>query len=157
MKITAFSLGKPHEKYLEAGIQLFSDRIQHYYPFRWEIIPPPRHAGKMEPAELKMEEGKIILSKLQASDQLILLDERGKQISSPDLANLITLKANQATSHLVFLIGGAYGVSDPVVTRAQFTWSLSPLVFPHMLVRLILAEQIYRACTIIRHEKYHHS
>jgi 23S rRNA (pseudouridine1915-N3)-methyltransferase len=111
----------------------------------------------MEPAELKMEEGKIILSKLQTSDQLILLDERGKQISSPDLANLITLKANQATSHLVFLIGGAYGVSDPVVTRAQFTWSLSPLVFPHMLVRLILAEQIYRACTIIRHEKYHHS
>lgn len=157
MKITAFSVGKPHEKYLEEGIKLFSDRIQHYYPFRWEIIPPPRHAGKMDAAELKFEEGKIVLSKLQAGDQLILLDERGKQLSSPNLAQLITQKANQATSHLVFLIGGAYGVSDQVTARAQFTWSLSPLVFPHMLVRLILSEQLYRACTIIRNEKYHHS
>lgn len=157
MKFTLFSVGKAHEKYLEEGINLFSQRIGHYYPMQWEIIPPPRNAGKMGEAELKLEEGRQILSRLQSSDFLILLDERGKLLSSPELANLIVQKANQGMSKLVFLIGGAYGVSGEVSARAQFTWSLSPLVFPHMLVRLILAEQLYRACTIIRNEKYHHS
>lgn len=157
MKLTIFSVGKAHEKYLEEGISLFSARISHYYPFQWEIIPPPRHAGKMDETELKLEEGRQILSKIQASDYLILLDERGKLLSSPDLAKLIAQRANQGTSKLVFLIGGAYGVSEEVKVRANFVWSLSPLVFPHMLVRLILSEQLYRACTILRNEKYHHS
>ncbi|MBU3715197.1 MAG: 23S rRNA (pseudouridine(1915)-N(3))-methyltransferase RlmH [Ferruginibacter sp.] len=157
MKITIFSVGKSHEKYLEEGIKLFSDRISHYYPIHWEIIPPPRHAGKMDVAELKSEEGRLILSRLLSGDCLILLDERGKLLSSPDVAALITQKANQGISKLVFLIGGAYGVSEDVKARAQLIWSLSPLVFPHMLVRLILSEQLYRACTILRNEKYHHS
>jgi 23S rRNA (pseudouridine1915-N3)-methyltransferase len=94
---------------------------------------------------------------LQPTDHLILLDERGKQLSSPGLAQLINQKANQSVSRLVFLIGGAYGVSEEIQSKANFTWSLSQLVFPHMLVRLILAEQLYRACTILRNEKYHHS
>lgn len=157
MKITIFSVGKAHEQYLEEGIDLFSTRIGHYYPLQWEIIPPPRHAGKMDADQLKSEEGKQVISRLLPGDCLILLDERGKQLSSPDVAAMITRKANQGISKLVFLIGGAYGVSDDVKARAQFIWSLSPLVFPHMLVRLILSEQLYRACTIIRNEKYHHS
>lgn len=157
MKIAIFSVGKAHEKNLEEGIKLYSDRILHYYPLQWEIIPPPRHAGKMEESELKWEEGRQILSRLQSGDYLILLDERGKLLSSPDVAKMIAQKANQGMSKLVFLIGGAYGVSEDVKARAQFIWSLSPLVFPHMLVRLILSEQLYRACTILRNEKYHHS
>jgi 23S rRNA (pseudouridine1915-N3)-methyltransferase len=157
MKLTIFSVGKAHEKYLEEGIKLYTDRISHYYPLHWEIIPPPRHAGKMEESELKVEEGRQILSRLQSGDCLILLDERGKLLSSPDVAKMIAQKANMGMSKLVFLIGGAYGVSEDVKARAQFIWSLSPLVFPHMLVRLILSEQLYRACTILRNEKYHHS
>jgi 23S rRNA (pseudouridine1915-N3)-methyltransferase len=157
MKFYVFSIGKGHDEYVKEGIRLFSDRLNHYYPLQWEIIPPPRHAGKMEESELKWEEGRQILSRLQSGDYLILLDERGKLLSSPDVAKMIAQKANQGMSKLVFLIGGAYGVSEDVKARAQFIWSLSPLVFPHMLVRLILSEQLYRACTILRNEKYHHS
>jgi 23S rRNA (pseudouridine1915-N3)-methyltransferase len=87
---------------------------------------------------------------------LILLDEKGKMLSSPGLANLMQQKANQSAQRIVFLIGGAYGVDDEIKKRANFTWSLSELVFPHMLVRLILAEQVYRACSILANEKYHH-
>ena len=93
---------------------------------------------------------------LQPTDILILLDETGKMLSSPGLAKLIQQKANQSAQKIVFLIGGAYGVDEEIKKRAQFTWSLSELVFPHMLVRLILAEQVYRACSILANEKYHH-
>ena len=157
MKIIAFSVGKSHDQYISEGVEIFSDRIKHYFPFSWELIPPPRQAGKMSGEELKQEEGRLVLARLQSSDHLILLDERGKQLTSPGLAQLINQKANQSVSRLVFLIGGAYGVSEEIQSKANFTWSLSQLVFPHMLVRLILAEQLYRACTILRNEKYHHS
>jgi len=86
-----------------------------------------------------------------------LLDERGKMLSSPDLAQMIQQRANESTKRLIILIGGAFGVHESIAKRAQFTWSLSKLVFPHMLVRLIIAEQVYRACSILRNEKYHHS
>jgi 23S rRNA (pseudouridine1915-N3)-methyltransferase len=87
---------------------------------------------------------------------LILLDEKGKMLSSPGLANLIQQKANQSAQKIIFLIGGAYGVDETIQQRANFTWSISELVFPHMLIRLMLAEQIYRACSILANEKYHH-
>ncbi|MFY8166394.1 MAG: 23S rRNA (pseudouridine(1915)-N(3))-methyltransferase RlmH [Sediminibacterium sp.] len=111
-----------------------------------------RHAT----SKIKKAEAISILKALAPTDVLILLDEKGKMLSSPMLANLIQQKANQSAQKVVFLIGGAYGVADDIKTRAQFTWSLSALVFPHMLVRLILAEQIYRACSILANEKYHH-
>ena len=107
--------------------------------------------------DLKKKEGETVLGFLQKDDHLILLDECGKLIKTEELAKFIITKANESVKNLVFLIGGAYGVSEAVKKRAQFQWSLSPLVFPHQLVRLMLAEQIYRACTIIRNEKYHHS
>ncbi|HMP88156.1 MAG TPA: 23S rRNA (pseudouridine(1915)-N(3))-methyltransferase RlmH, partial [Lacibacter sp.] len=84
------------------------------------------------------------------------LDERGKHISSEELAGFINQRSNESCKNIVFLIGGAYGLDPTVLERARFTWSLSRLVFPHQLVRLILAEQVYRACTILRNEKYHH-
>jgi 23S rRNA (pseudouridine1915-N3)-methyltransferase len=105
---------------------------------------------------LKKQEAKLILAQINTDDFLVLLDERGKQLSSPQLANFIQQRANESTKTIVFLIGGAFGVEGSVFERANFTWSLSPLVFPHMLVRLILSEQLYRACTILRGEKYHH-
>ena len=157
MKIQCWSIGKSHENYVNEGIQLFSARIEHYFPFSWHILTPPKQAATMDTRVLKEEEGKKVLEMLQPTDKLILLDERGKNLHSPELAKLLQQHADQSTKNLIFLIGGAYGVSDAVKKRADFCWSLSNLVFPHMLVRLILAEQLYRACTIMRNEKYHHA
>lgn len=99
----------------------------------------------------------MIMEWVKPDDYLVLLDERGKQFSSASLAVFLQTKANESTKKLIFLIGGAYGVDEVIAKRANHKWSLSQLVFPHQLVRLILAEQIYRACTILRNEKYHHA
>ncbi len=157
MKIQCWTIGKPNETYVEEGIQLFTKRIQHYYPVEWKIIPGPKNAGTMSESEMKQKEGESILGLLKKDDYLILLDERGKQFSSEQLAEFIQQRANESEKNIVFLIGGAFGVSKEIFDRANFKWSLSPLVFPHQLVRLILAEQIYRACSINRNEKYHHT
>lgn len=153
MKITFLTVGKAHESYIQDGVNIFTKRISHYYKVDWKIVTPSKLS---DPKTIKKEEAVAILKCLQSDDVLILLDERGKNISSPELATLIQQKANQSTQHLVFLIGGAFGVAPEIMQRAHFTWSISKLVFPHMLVRLILAEQIYRACSILANEKYHH-
>ena len=121
------------------------------------IIPPPKHAALNNPSDIRKKESEMILNYIRKEDCLVVLDERGKQWSSEGLAGFIQSKANESTKQIVFLIGGAYGLDETVMKRADFKWSLSQLVFPHQLVRLILAEQLYRACTIIRNEKYHHS
>lgn len=110
----------------------------------------------MSEMDLKKKEGEIILQWLQKDDYLVALDERGKQMSSEGLAAFVQARANESAKHLIFLIGGAFGIDNNVLKRANYKWSLSQLVFPHQLVRLILAEQVYRACTILKNEKYHH-
>jgi len=157
MKIQFWSIGKPHETYAKAGIEEFTKRINNYFTADWHIIPPVKNAATLSEPELKKAEASVILQQIQKDDFLILLDERGKQFSSPELAQWIQQRANESTKRIIFLIGGAFGVDDTLMKRADHTWSLSKLVFPHMLVRLILAEQVYRACTILRNEKYHHS
>ena len=153
MKLSIFSVGKAHDSYIKEGVDQFTKRITHYYPIDWQLIIP----SKLTDAnQIKKAEATSILKALTTTDVLILLDEKGKMLSSPGLANLIQQKANQSAQRIVFLIGGAYGVDDEVKKRANFTWSISDLVFPHMLVRLILAEQVYRACSILANEKYHH-
>ncbi|UAY54682.1 23S rRNA (pseudouridine(1915)-N(3))-methyltransferase RlmH [Arachidicoccus terrestris] len=156
MKIQLWSVGKPHDRQLSASIEEFTVRLRKYYPAEWFIIAPPKHAASLQIADLKKQEGELVLNQLQATDFLVLLDEKGKMLSSIDLAAFIEQRATESTKRIVFLIGGAFGVDEPVRKRAQMVWSLSKLVFPHMLVRLILAEQLYRACSIIRGEKYHH-
>lgn len=156
MKILFYTVGKAHESHVKEGIEMFSKRIGHYYPVQWNIIPTPKNAGVLTPADLKIKEGEQILTNLKKEDYLVLLEERGKQLSSEELATFLQLRANESTKSLVFLIGGAFGVSSAVAERANFSWSLSKLVFPHQLVRFIVAEQVYRACTIMRNEKYHH-
>ena len=131
----------------------FTKRIGHYYSVDWQLITPSKLT---DPVQIKKVEAASILKILAVTDVLILLDETGKMLSSPGLAKLIQQKANQSTQRIVFLIGGAYGVDEEIKKRANFTWSLSELVFPHMLVRLILSEQVYRACSILANEKYHH-
>jgi 23S rRNA (pseudouridine1915-N3)-methyltransferase len=156
MKMQFWSVGKPHDAYAKNGIEEFTKRLNNYFSTDWHIITPPKNAANLSEIELKKAEGVTILQQLQKDDYLILLDERGKQLSSPELAQWIQQRANESTKRIVFLIGGAFGVDDAVMKRADHTWSLSKLVFPHMLVRLILSEQVYRACTILRNEKYHH-
>jgi len=146
-------VGKAHESYINEGVINFTKRIGHYYPVHWQLIAPSK---LKEPSQIKKAEAVSILKTIDATDILILLDETGKMLSSPQLAQFIQQKANQSAQNLVFLIGGAFGVDATVKKRAQFVWSLSDLVFPHMLVRLILAEQVYRACSILANEKYHH-
>jgi len=157
MKLHFWSVGKAHESFVKEGIDMFSKRIQHYYPVEWKIIASPKNASSLSLIDQKRLEGEVILNLLQTDDILVALDEKGKQFTSEQLAQLIQKQANESTRNLIFLIGGAYGLSDAVLKRANIKWSLSHLVFPHQLVRLILAEQVYRACTIIRNEKYHHS
>ena len=157
MKIQFWSVGKNHEPYVKAGVEEFTKRISNYFPVEWTIIPLPKNSGMLSEADLKKKEGELILNWLQKDDYLIALDERGKQLKSESLAEFIMKRTNESKKNLVFLIGGAYGIDEAVMKRADFKWSLSQLVFPHQLVRLILAEQVYRACTILRNEKYHHS
>ncbi|RYY26254.1 MAG: 23S rRNA (pseudouridine(1915)-N(3))-methyltransferase RlmH [Chitinophagaceae bacterium] len=157
MKLKCWSIGKPHEPYVKDGIEDFTKRIQKYFPVEWSVIPPPKNAGLLQENDLKRKESEIVLTMLAKEDYLVVLDERGKMIDSPGVADLLQKRANESVRNLVFYIGGAYGTDTSLLQRANFKWSLSQLVFPHQLVRLILAEQLYRACTILRNEKYHHS
>lgn len=156
MKIQLWSIGKAHEPYVKSGVEDFTKRISNYFKVEWVIIPQPKNAGMMSEMDLKKKEAEVVMDWLDKDDYLVALDERGKQVSSEGLAEFMQARANAGTKKLVFLIGGAFGIDEAVLKRANYTWSLSQLVFPHQLVRLILAEQLYRACTILRNEKYHH-
>jgi 23S rRNA (pseudouridine1915-N3)-methyltransferase len=156
MKIQLWSIGKTHDPDFKNAIEDFTSRIGRYYPVQWQIIPNIKNAATLSPEDLKKKEAVVLMQLLSKDDYLVLLDERGKNIDSPQLANLIQSRANESTRQLIFLIGGAFGVDPSIMQRANFSWSLSKLIFPHQLVRLILAEQVYRACTILRNERYHH-
>ncbi len=156
MKFHFVNIGKSHADAFRKAINDFTRRINKYYKTEWTIIPPLKSAASLSVDNLKENEAQAILSKINKDDFVVLLDETGKQLSSVELADFIEQKASSSTRTIIFLIGGAFGVSNEIKQRANFIWSLSKLVFPHMLVRLILAEQVYRACTILRNEKYHH-
>lgn len=156
MQIHFWTIGKDHEPYVHAGISDFTRRINNYFPASWKIIPSIRNASLHAEDDLKKKEGAIILKMLNARDYLVTLDENGRPFNSLQLSSFMQQRVNDSARNLIFLIGGAYGLDALVLKRANHIWSLSQLTFPHQLVRLILAEQIYRACTILRHEKYHH-
>jgi 23S rRNA (pseudouridine1915-N3)-methyltransferase len=156
MKISLWAIGKSNEPYVKEGTEEFTKRISRYYPVEWNIIPVPKNAGMLSEMDLKKKEAEIISQWLRPEDFLVALDEKGKQLSSEGLATFLESRSNESIKNIVFLIGGAFGLDDQIISKAKFIWSLSALTFPHQLVRLILAEQIYRACTILRNEKYHH-
>lgn len=156
MKISFWSVGKAHDAIVKTGIEEFTKRLSNYFPVQWTIVPTPKNAGMLSGTDLKKREGEILLSFLKEGDYLVALDEKGKELTSPGLAQFIQQRGNESTRHIVFLIGGAFGLDEKVLKAAKLKWSLSQLTFPHQLVRLILAEQVYRACTIMGNEKYHH-
>ncbi len=147
MKLIILSVGKEKDDLTQSLIKHFEMRILRYLPMEWVYIA---HESTKE------KEGDKILSHLKKEDYVVLLDEKGRDIKSEALAELIENRMVDSVRRMVFIIGGAYGVSALVEKRANYTWKLSSLVFPHMLVRVILMEQLYRALTIIKGEKYHH-
>ena len=149
MKIIA--IGKKHEKWVLNGIELFEKRLKKPFNLSWDILPHSNFAEE----KAREEETQRILAKIKLSDFVILLDERGKNISSPELAKMLS-NGFVNSQNFVIVIGGAFGVSEELRQRANFVWSLSKLVFPHQIVRLILVEQIYRAQEISSGGKYHH-
>ncbi len=156
MKISLWTIGKENDSNVKGGIEEFTKRISKYFPVKWMIIPLPKNAGSLSETDLKKREAETVIQLLKNDDYLIALDERGKQFTSEGLAQIIQERATASTKHIVFLIGGAYGLDESILAKAKIKWSLSLLTFPHQLVRLILAEQVYRACAILRNEKYHH-
>ena len=157
MKIVVMSIGKQHDVLFKEAIQTFTNRLNNYFNTEWCIIAPPKNAASLSIADAKKIEATLIQQQLLKEDYVVLLDERGKQYSSPQLAQFIQQRANESCKRLVFIIGGAYGVEEILFKQANVVQSLSQLVFPHMMVRLIVSEQLYRACTILRNEKYHHT
>ena len=149
MKIIA--IGKKHEKWVLNGIELFEKRLKKPFNLSWDILPHSNFAEE----KAREEETHRILAKIKPSDFVILLDERGKNISSPEFAKMLS-NGFVNSQNFVIVIGGAFGVSEELRKRANFVWSLSKLVFPHQIVRLILVEQIYRAQEISSGGKYHH-
>ena len=157
MKIQLWAIGKINEPYVKQGIDDFTARIAKYYPVKWTIIPSPKNASVLPEPDLRKKEASEVTALLHKEDYLVVLDEKGSQLTSASLAQFISSRANDSARNLIFLIGGAYGTDETILKRANLIWSLSQLTFPHQLVRLLLAEQLYRACSIIRNEKYHHA
>ncbi|MEW6468151.1 MAG: 23S rRNA (pseudouridine(1915)-N(3))-methyltransferase RlmH [Bacteroidota bacterium] len=155
MKITLLATGKTREGYVADGIRDYTRRLRHYCPF--EIIELPAPKGAQSEHMQKLREGEAILKEIAPADVVIVLDERGKQYGSESFAALLQQFMNQSARRLVFVTGGPYGFADAVYSRAAMRLSLSQMTFSHQMVRLIFAEQLYRAFTIIRGEPYHHS
>jgi 23S rRNA (pseudouridine1915-N3)-methyltransferase len=156
MKIECWAIGKPHESYVAEGVDDFTHRIANYFPVEWRLFILKKNTGSLSLPKLKQEESALILDVLKPDDWLVSLDKIGKSLSSRNLAEFIRDRGNESVKRLIFLIGGAYGLDEQLLKKSKYIWSLSALTFPHQLVRLILAEQIYRACSIGRNEKYHH-
>lgn len=148
--IRILAIGKKHESWIEDGLTRYQKRLRAPFDATWVLLPYSSKNGQAA----RDDESAAILSRLRPDDFVIVLDERGKNVTSPALSKLLERTASQ--KNIVVIIGGAYGVNDALLARADFTWSLSKLVFPHMLVRLLLIEQLYRAQEIARGGPYHH-
>ena len=155
MKTILILVGKTTNKHFQAGIADYAERICHYMPFEIITIPELKNTKNLSEEQQKTAEGELILKQTQSSDTVVLLDEHGKELRSVDFARWLSQK-QQTARRLVYVIGGPYGFSEAVYARANEKISLSKMTFSHQMVRLIFAEQLYRACTIIKGEPYHH-
>ena len=155
MKTELILVGKTTNKHFVACINDYVERIGHYMPFSITTIPELKNAKSLSEDQQKEREGELILKQLQASDTVVLLDEHGTQMRSIEFASWLQKMQNSAR-RLVFVIGGPYGFSPALYQRANQKISLSPMTFSHQMVRLVFTEQIYRACTILKGEPYHH-
>lgn len=154
MRITLLTMGKTDIRWVSEGLEMYSSRLVHYVPFSVKELPELKGVGSFTHDMIKQKEGEALLKAIKPSDTVILLDERGEQFSSLEFAARIG-RYLQAGKDLVFVVGGAYGFSPEVYSRASSSISLSRMTCSHQLVRTVFAEQLYRAFTILRGEPYH--
>lgn len=156
MQIRLIAVGKTDHSAIQSLLDEYIKRLGFYIKFEMEIIPDLKNAKNLSEAAQKEKEGELILKKVQTSDELVLLDEQGKQYTSVDFSDYLQKKMNAGLRQLIFVIGGPYGFSDSVYQRANGKVSLSKMTFSHQMVRVFFVEQLYRAFTILKNEPYHH-
>lgn len=156
MKILLVVVGKVSTKYIEDGIRVYTDRLTHYLPFEIKTLADLKSTKGLTQLQQKQKEGEMILSAVKPGDFVILLDERGKEMTSRGFAEMIDRRMAMVSRNIIFVVGGPYGFSEDVYSRADSSLSLSKMTFSHEMVRLFFVEQLYRAMTILRGEPYHH-
>ena len=156
MKLSLITVGKTDLKWVREGLDVYKSRLVHYVPFSIKEIPEVKNVSAFSKEQIKEKEADLLLAELKPSDDVILLDEHGKEYRSIEFASLLEDKMAHSGKDIVFVIGGAYGFSQRIYDRSNGKISLSKMTFSHQMVRTIFAEQLYRAFTIIRGEPYHH-
>ncbi len=156
MRVLLIVVGKTDRQWLADGIGQYVDRLTHFCQFEMQVIPDIRNTRSMEPQVQKSREGEQIIKLLQPSDDVYLLDDKGREMTSPDMADWLQKRLSQSTKRLVFIIGGPYGFSPDVYDRVPGRLSLSRMTFSHQMVRLIFVEQLYRSFAILNNLPYHH-
>lgn len=156
MKIKLLAIGKTDHKHLIQLIEEYQNRLKHYIKFEMDIIPDIKNVKNLSEIQQKEKEGELILSKLQSTDQLVLLDEKGTHFTSIQFSQYLQKKMNAGIKQLVLVIGGPYGFSDTVYQKATGKIALSKMTFSHQMIRLFIVEQLYRGFTILKNEPYHH-
>ena len=156
MHLRLLTVGKTDISWVKDGLDNYTARLRHYVPFEVVEIPELKGVSALSQDQIRQREGALILKALRPGDELVLLDERGREYRSVEFAQMLQKRLSAGGRDLVFAIGGAYGFSPEVYARADDRLSLSKMTFSHQMVRTIFAEQLYRAFTIIRGEPYHH-
>ena len=156
MKMTIIAIGKTGAKYLQDGIEIYTKRISYYVPFEFKVLPDIKTTKSLTIDKQKELEGKQYLSFIQPGDVVVLLDEKGKEMTSREFSVYLDKKMVTVAKNLIFVIGGPYGFSQEMYNRANEKLSLSKMTFSHEMIRLFFVEQIYRAMTILKGEPYHH-
>ena len=156
MKIKLIYVGKTSKSFLEDGEKEYTKRVKRYVPFETIELPDIKNAKKRSEAEIKNLEAETILKNIKPNDVVILLDEKGKEMTSVKFSKYIQKQFNSGSQGLVFVIGGPYGFSDSVYERSNDKLSLSKLTFSHQMIRMFFIEQLYRGLTILKGEPYHH-
>ena len=157
MKITLIAVGKTEDKYLIEGIDKYLSRLKHYINFNILIIPDIKNSKNLTEAQQKSKEAEFIAKQINPTDVVILLDEKGKKLSSVSFSDYLNKQMIGSVQHLVFIIGGPYGFDETIYKRANTSISLSDMTFSHQMVRLFFVEQLYRAFSILKNEPYHHA
>ena len=156
VKILVLAIGKTDEQWVQEALLRYSKRLQHYLPFEFEVITDLKNTKNLSEAQQTEKEGALILKKLNPTDKVVLLDEKGKEYRSVEFAKHLQQQMNSGVKRLVFIIGGPYGFTPELYAKAQGKLALSKMTFSHQMIRPFFVEQLYRAMTILKNEPYHH-
>ncbi len=156
MKVKLLAIGKTDDKNLLKLIETYQNRLKHYIKFEVSIIPDIKKVKNLSENQQKEKEGELILKQLQPTDQLVLLDDKGKEFNSIEFSKYLQKKMNSGIKQLVLVIGGPYGFSEEVYKKSNGKISFSKMTFSHQMIRLFVVEQLYRGFTILKNEPYHH-